>query len=176
MRSLSLIYALSAVALLVGCGEVTDTSDGSETENPCPAIDGETHLAVDDSESGAALMLHVVGTECLVVGANTMAIHGYLKDDADDHDHMAPGYQPSSMMDPDAPKYIVEAVRATMPSMGHGTHEDPVVPADSNQFEVNFQMAGEWQLEVDFHAEATMETTDTTEPMTDSASFTVTVH
>lgn len=172
MRFNRILFALCATSMLLSaCGEDTG-SDTTETENPCPALEGEKHLTQADSEGGASLMLHAVGRECLAVGPNTLAIRYYDPERAAAH-NMAANYEPAMMMEPGDPTYVVEAVRASMPSMGHGTNEDPVVPGDSNQFEVNFQMAGEWQVEVDFHQEATVAVTEPT--MSDTISFTVTV-
>lgn len=150
----------AAVLVLAACG---DPADDDKPDAKCPVVEGDRHLAGGDAlPDGMSVMVHVVGRECLVTGENKFHMYEVGAGEMGGMHHSA--YRAASMNKVDS--LTVTAVEATMPSMGHGTAQDPVLHG-GGAFDIAFQMPGEWELNVKFSSDAT-----TTVQM---ATFTVTV-
>jgi hypothetical protein len=145
---LSVVF-LAAAVLFSACGDGSE--EESTTSSECPVVEGDKHLAEDDSQpDGLPVMLHVVGRECLVVGENKLHLYAIGGGDEEMHAHSV---RPLSMAKVD--DLTVTDVKPTMPSMGHGTATAPKL-GDGGAFTVDFQMPGEWKIEIEF---STPETT-----------------
>lgn len=133
---------VAAALTLAACGDPQETE---KAEAACPVVEGDRHLAGAKSEPGAVeVMVHVVGRECLVAGENRLHLYKVLADEQE-MEHSA--YRPLHMAKTD--DLTVTAVRAVMPSMGHGTAEEPVMHG-GGAFSIDFQMPGAWDVEVEF--------------------------
>lgn len=130
MIATALVFTLSA------CGEET-------TPEACPAQTGEEHLGQDTGEPGGTqVMLHIVDRLCPISGTNKFRLHK-MADESMEGMH-APAMEGMNTI-------TVQKVVATMPAMGHGTSQDPVLDStDSRTFTVSFQMPGSWDLQVSF--------------------------
>jgi len=127
---------LALGALAAGC-----TSSDTAT---CPDATGEVHLATQaTTPDGLSLMLHQVGRQCPVVGDNTFHVYEVDAGDSGMADSGMAGMGDTGS----ASMVMITQVDATMPDMGHGSSQDPVIHSDdASAFDVYFQMAGSWQL------------------------------
>lgn len=130
---------------LAACG---NENNDDKTTDTCPAVEGDRHVSSNHSEpDDLPVMLHVVGRECSKTGENTFAVYPMTEEHAD-----APFAAQSGMMG--SGEITIESVKATMPSMGHGTAE-PAKIIDDHSFSVAFQMPGDWAIEVVFSSSLT---------------------
>lgn len=130
---------------LAACGNENDNDKTTET---CPAVEGDRHISANHSEpDDLPVMLHVVGRECSKTGENTFVVYPMNEEKS-----MAPFAAQHGMMG--TGDITIESVKATMPSMGHGTAE-PAKLIDDDSFSVAFQMPGDWEIEVVFSSSLT---------------------
>jgi hypothetical protein len=148
LRFCSSIFFLAGLSLAACAAEDLKT----ESTPVCPAIVGDKHVEKAESSPGKIpTMLHVVGRECVVTGANDFHLYGIGTTEGT-KPMTAMALEPSAMVKDDT--LTVTAVEAVMPSMGHGTAEAPVLKG-KGEFSVNFQMPGEWQLTIAFSSPTT---------------------
>ena len=128
------------LATVIGCGNSDVTCDVST---------GETHITSTKIEGAGEVMLHAFERSCIAVGPNVLrvllveAVHG------------KPGLAAShDMANGEEADLVVKTVTANMPAMGHGTATPPKLSASpKNEFTIDFQMPGQWQIEVEFSRE-----------------------
>lgn len=141
------ILAAAVCLALAACGE--DNADTAA--EACPAVEGDRHVSQDRSEPGALpMMLHVSGRACSKTGENTFVLYPVNEADGGLHGH---AFTTADVTGTHGDVRI-ESVKATMPSMGHGTAE-PAKLINDDTFSVAFQMPGEWSVEVEFSTSAT---------------------
>ncbi len=149
---LFLLAATLGLLTLNACG-----SEDTPNEEACPTIDAEMHLAQTKSNPDSLpVMLHIADRKCAVTGPNVFRLYRMNMDGM----HAPGAYATQSTMGtPSLPE--VSAVRASMPSMGHGTAKAPTLSSErTHEFTIDFQMPGSWQIEVDF-VDASTTTTQT---------------
>ncbi len=137
------ILSVTFVLALSACG----SDFPLPADEACTATAGETHIAeADASPSGHSVMLHVVGSTCVVAGDNVLRLVP-RKEGMTMHSEFRPQ---SDTMAAEHP--MITGISLTMPSMGHGPAEEPVIDKDAhNTFTAAFQMPGAWRAEVTFY-------------------------
>ena len=201
----TLFFSFIAISLFISaCGTETDIISAiDEATVSCPAKEGESHIqAVHTAEDDFCIMLHHTTHECVRTGDNRLHIYvvnnvicknEMMSDDAMDSDtehEMMATYNINtdtefstlaSMMNMRSTitSATITGVDADMPAHGHGLAQDPSIDNDdASFFDINFQMPGEWvmNLEVDLTTVTDpTNVTDSTTSTSQSMSFTIEV-
>lgn len=132
------LVMIFAGVLLQACGEDAAT---------CQAGAAEAHVATASVDEHHQAMLHVVGKTCAGVGANRMRV--YFQGKSEDKAGIVAAHD-NAHADGTIDITLTDVV-ATMPEMDHGTAAPAKLDDQhSNEFSVDFQMPGQWQVTVQF--------------------------
>lgn len=122
-------WLLVGLITVVACGEAAE----AESKPACPVAKGDFHVADTRSKPGNIyVMLHTIGRKCAATGTNRFGLYG----------------------EKHSTDFAITSVSAVMPAMGHGPAEAPVIKT-TNEFEIDFQMPGDWKIDVQFTTPAT---------------------
>ncbi len=189
MKSLSFLTILLFALFAAACGtETTDNGTASTAESACPAKDSETHLsAAHTSPDKFCIMLHHTDRECTGTGANTLRV--YVVNDVicqnemhgDTMAMMAAAYEEMNFEDSNEFEILagmkmqrsqitsatITQVDADMPAHGHGLTKAPTIDADDPAtFDINFQMGGDWVMDLALDLTTVTDPTNATDTTT----------